>query len=196
MTLRPVVRSALCLCAVAAGVALGLAFPPAFVHFVWGGFTAAVALFLMDPPQVSIRIGRKEETPAPAVQEEPLREQARRLELKDHALRERERRLREKEMELRDRVADLVRRENEVRAQAHRGGARFEAPPERVAIARTPEEWLGVRRGASHEEVRQAWVALAKTFHPDRMRDLPAWAREDAERRMKAINEAYETLRR
>lgn len=202
MSLRPALRSTLCLCAMLAGLLLGYAFPTAFAHFVWGGFTVAIALFLLDPPQISIRVGRQE-TPVPTLSAAAdLQEQAQRLDLKDHALRERERRVREKESALSARASELLRRENELsaewarlRGEASRTARGPSGPDPRLTFSLTPEEWLGVEKGAAPEEIRAAWAALAKAFHPDRVRGLPPWAREDAERRMKAINEAYELLR-
>lgn len=48
---------------------------------------------------------------------------------------------------------------------------------------------LGVRRGASLDEIRRAYRRLAWRYHPDRNRDDPA-----AEARMREVNEAYEVL--
>ena len=50
-------------------------------------------------------------------------------------------------------------------------------------------ETLGVSRDASEAEIKQAFRALARQYHPD-VNKAP-----DAEGRFKEINEAYETLR-
>lgn len=55
----------------------------------------------------------------------------------------------------------------------------------------TPYEVLGVRPGASAEEIRRAYVRLARQHHPDVVE--PA-RREVAEQRMRAINEAWAVL--
>jgi molecular chaperone DnaJ len=48
---------------------------------------------------------------------------------------------------------------------------------------------LGVARGASEEEIKRAYRALARRHHPDVARN-----KSDAEHRFKEINEAYEVL--
>jgi len=59
--------------------------------------------------------------------------------------------------------------------------------------ARDPYSVLGVRKDASEQDIRSAWVKLAKKWHPDRHQESEK-ARQEAERRIKEINEAYETL--
>lgn len=205
MAPRPVVRAALCAAAVVGAFVLSFVYPEAAVHLRWAGLTLAVALFLLDPPSITIRLGRQAEARATEQLQAAaqLQERARVLDLKDHALRERERWLRERETMLESRAAAVLSRENDLqaqwvrlRAEQERLGERVRSAAEqRAAILLSPEEWLGVAPGASPEEVRQAWVALAKAYHPDRLRGLPKWARDDGERRMRAINEAYELLR-
>lgn len=207
MTRRPAVRAVLCLAALFGGLVLAALYPEAGAHLGWAGLTLAVAIFLLDPPTIRVHVGRKaavretEQTSLAA----RLQERAHVLDLKDHALREQERRVREREAFLDAKAAAVLSRENHVqaawvrlRAEQERLGerSRGSAEPRAGAVAMRPEDWLGVAPGASQEEVRQAWISLAKAYHPDRLRGLPAWARDDGERRMKAINEAYEALRR
>ena len=47
---------------------------------------------------------------------------------------------------------------------------------------------LGVERGASPEEIKQAYRKLARKYHPDVSKEV------DAERRFKEIGEAYAVL--
>lgn len=59
------------------------------------------------------------------------------------------------------------------------------------------EPWfdvLGVEPTASADEVREAYLALVKTWHPDRYAATPDRALE-AEERLKAINVAYDEVR-
>ena len=62
-----------------------------------------------------------------------------------------------------------------------------------------PLKILGLPHGASQQEIEQARRKKAQMFHPDTLarfhfEELHAWIKEEAERRMKAINWAYETL--
>jgi hypothetical protein len=52
-------------------------------------------------------------------------------------------------------------------------------------------EVLGVRPGASHDEVAEAYRVLAQIFHPDRFADSPEKIKEEAQRRMQDLNDAY-----
>lgn len=57
---------------------------------------------------------------------------------------------------------------------------------------RNPYEVLGVKEGASQEEIKQAYRRLAKKYHPDQYGDNPL--RDLAEEKMRELNEAYEQL--
>ena len=52
-------------------------------------------------------------------------------------------------------------------------------------------EELHVSSNASKEEIKKAYIKLAKKYHPDRAKGIP---KEIAERYMKDINEAYDVL--
>ncbi|MDQ6783515.1 MAG: J domain-containing protein [Actinomycetota bacterium] len=55
----------------------------------------------------------------------------------------------------------------------------------------SPYEILGVRPGASHREISEAYRVLAQIFHPDRFAGSPKKIQEEAERRMRNLNDAY-----
>jgi hypothetical protein len=58
-----------------------------------------------------------------------------------------------------------------------------------------PYEVLGVAPGASTEDVRRAYLKLARAHHPDYFVDAAAGERLAAEQRMRSINEAWAILR-
>src|SRR5262252_7089619 len=53
---------------------------------------------------------------------------------------------------------------------------------------------LGVTPSASNEEIRRAFRAQAKRWHPDRFAASPPALRERAERRIRAVIAAYAVL--
>jgi curved DNA-binding protein CbpA len=57
-----------------------------------------------------------------------------------------------------------------------------------------PYEVLGVPRGATAEEVRRAYLALARRHHPDAHAEHGPGARAAAERRMQEVNAAWAVL--
>ena len=57
---------------------------------------------------------------------------------------------------------------------------------------RNPYEVLGLKPGATQEEIKTAYRELVKKYHPDRYQDNPL--NDLAEEKMREINEAYETL--
>lgn len=57
---------------------------------------------------------------------------------------------------------------------------------------RDPYEVLGLRKGASKDDIKSAYKKLAKQYHPDQFDDNPL--RDLAEERMREVNEAYDYL--
>jgi DnaJ-domain-containing protein 1 len=83
------------------------------------------------------------------------------------------------------------------------GGARPTAappppPPSRAREPRPPTPWdvLGVSPNASQQEIKRAYQALVRQYHPDKVGDLGVELRELAEQRTKVINAAYNQLKR
>ncbi len=56
-----------------------------------------------------------------------------------------------------------------------------------------PYEVLGIRKGASKDEIRNAYRELVKRYHPDKFQSNPDMLKL-AEEKMKEINEAYTYL--
>lgn len=61
-------------------------------------------------------------------------------------------------------------------------------------MERDPYEVLGVSRDATPEEIKKAYRALAKKYHPDNYTDPVQRSR--AEEKMKEINSAYERIQK
>ena len=59
---------------------------------------------------------------------------------------------------------------------------------------KNPYEVLGVREGASEEEIKRAYKELVKKYHPDQYADNPL--ADLAQEKMKEINDAYNFLMR
>ena len=66
----------------------------------------------------------------------------------------------------------------------------------RNGYVRSPYEVLGVRRGASKDEIVSRYRELVRQYHPDKVTHMAPEFREVAERRMKEINAAYNALKR
>jgi DnaJ like chaperone protein len=60
----------------------------------------------------------------------------------------------------------------------------------------SPYVVLGVREGASQDEVRAAYQALVQQYHPDRVATMAAEFRDLAERKTKEINAAYAAIKK
>lgn len=61
-------------------------------------------------------------------------------------------------------------------------------------MAETHYAVLGVAEGAEPDEVRKAYLDMARQLHPDRWIDASADERVDVERRMQEVNEAWRVL--
>ncbi|MDR3304971.1 MAG: J domain-containing protein [Clostridiales Family XIII bacterium] len=61
-------------------------------------------------------------------------------------------------------------------------------------MARNPYEVLGLKEGATEEEIKASYRELVKKYHPDKHQDNPLG--DLAEEKMREINEAYDTLMR
>lgn len=57
---------------------------------------------------------------------------------------------------------------------------------------KNPYEVLGIKEGASTEEIKVAYKEQVKKYHPDRHQDNPLY--ELAEEKLREVNKAYETL--
>jgi curved DNA-binding protein CbpA len=61
-------------------------------------------------------------------------------------------------------------------------------------VAASHYETLGIAEGAAPEDVRRAYLDLARRLHPDRWSDAAPDERARAERRMQEVNEAWRVL--
>ncbi|MBX7221026.1 MAG: DUF4388 domain-containing protein [Blastocatellia bacterium] len=65
----------------------------------------------------------------------------------------------------------------------------------RLAVTQDPYEILGVTRQSTREEIRDAYYALAKDFHPDRHQGAAREVRQEVEQIFSRLTNCYETLR-
>ena len=75
--------------------------------------------------------------------------------------------------------------------------AGFQAPPgPGSGVQKDPHDVLGVRRGASMDEVKKAYRDQLKKFHPDKVESLQLGSeyREMFEEKTREIQKAYEAL--
>ena len=59
-------------------------------------------------------------------------------------------------------------------------------------MRKDPYKVLGIKHGASYDEIKKAYRELAKKYHPDRYQNNPL--ADLAEEKMREINEAYDEL--
>ncbi|NLM76318.1 MAG: DnaJ domain-containing protein [Clostridiaceae bacterium] len=59
-------------------------------------------------------------------------------------------------------------------------------------MKKNPYKVLGIKEGASYDEIKRAYRELVKKYHPDKYRNNPL--ADLAEEKLREINEAYETL--
>jgi DnaJ-domain-containing protein 1 len=94
-------------------------------------------------------------------------------------------------------------REQVARERARLERVRRQAPPSRDAAPESPpaptpldSPWvvLGLKPGASIEEVRRRYRLLCRVWHPDRFVDGPAELRAEAETMMARLNKAHNAL--
>ncbi len=71
-----------------------------------------------------------------------------------------------------------------------------ESPPAPKVDERDPHDILGVSPGASETDLRRAYQAQIRRYHPDYLENMAPELRRLAEQRTKEINRAYEALRR
>ena len=57
-------------------------------------------------------------------------------------------------------------------------------------------ETLGVARSASDDEIKKAYRAMAKKYHPDTVANLGEEIKKKATEKFRSVNEAYEELKK
>ena len=82
--------------------------------------------------------------------------------------------------------------------QSSDGQAQAKGPRQNDSAHATPDphEVLGITRGASQEEIRDAYRARMREYHPDKVAHLGEELQQLAHRRSLDIQEAYRRLKR
>ena len=75
-------------------------------------------------------------------------------------------------------------------------GRRNAPPPNPSPIGRNPYEVLGITSDATNDEINAAYKRMAQLYHPDKVATMAPEFRELAERKMKEINSAYDSLKK
>jgi len=70
-----------------------------------------------------------------------------------------------------------------------------DAYSDKKSFVKDPHGVLGIKEGASQEEIKKAYKQLAGQYHPDKVLHLGMEFQELAEIRFKEIQEAYEKLK-
>ena len=66
-----------------------------------------------------------------------------------------------------------------------------------IGIGDNPYEWFGLQETASLAEVKQAYRAMMKTFHPDIVQEhLPEWVKHHFNERLLQTQENYEIIKK
>ncbi|MCL4298464.1 MAG: J domain-containing protein [Anaerolineae bacterium] len=66
-----------------------------------------------------------------------------------------------------------------------------------IAIGDNPYDWFGLPETASVEEVKQAYRAMMKAFHPDHLPDhLPEWVKHRLNELLLQTQENYEEIKK
>jgi hypothetical protein len=76
------------------------------------------------------------------------------------------------------------------------GGAGEESFQSSGRKTMSPHEVLGLRPGASQEEIREAYRRLSQQYHPDKVSHLGDEFQELAQKKFVEIQQAYEALKR
>ncbi len=79
-------------------------------------------------------------------------------------------------------------------SQRQTGSSYREGPHQGQTEPQDAYDVLGVERGASQEEVKQAYRRLANRYHPDKVAHLGKEFQDLAEKRFKEIQSAYREL--
>ena len=79
-------------------------------------------------------------------------------------------------------------------SQRQAGSSYGEGPRQGQTEPQDAYDVLGVERGASQEEVKQAYRRLANRYHPDKVAHLGKEFQDLAEKRFKEIQSAYHQL--
>ena len=103
---------------------------------------------------------------------------------------------RRREEERRKRVEEEERQRREQREKSRRTRERTKTETRSKPGDKSPYDVLNIKPNATEEEIITAYRRMAQMYHPDKVAGLAPEFKELAEERMKAINAAYEQLRR
>jgi DnaJ-domain-containing protein 1 len=152
--------------------------------------TLLVGIASQRRSRMAAQAAQRTPPPPPPARPLPTQEQEEDLEAVSRAIEQ----AREELRWLHEQVARERARLERLRRQTPAQNRPVQAPPAPAPAPDSPWVILGLKPGASAEDMRRRYRLLSRVWHPDRFMDAPPELRAEAELMMGRLNRAYQTL--